>query len=130
MEHYTYRTFNSETNEEKFDVGAQTQFPGRPEGMRLGKPVTIRVNQFKVLQWPQDDIYQYDVSLVTAIRSPKASYSCSADQLGTRSTRWQDQGPLEMPEGAGCDQGAHQKSGTLHLGWQQDWMVFLNMNFA
>jgi eukaryotic translation initiation factor 2C len=27
-----------------------------------GKDITIRVNQFKVLQWPQRDVFQYDVS--------------------------------------------------------------------
>jgi hypothetical protein len=29
---------------------------------KLGKEIQIRVNQFKVTQWPQKTVYQYDVS--------------------------------------------------------------------
>lgn len=40
-----------------------TNLPRRPKELNSsGKPIAIRVNQFKVVQWPQKDAHQYDVS--------------------------------------------------------------------
>lgn len=40
-------------------------FPIRPSYNSIGKAITIRVNQYKVVQWPQKDIYQYDINIGT-----------------------------------------------------------------
>ncbi|KAI1004889.1 hypothetical protein K3495_g3326 [Podosphaera aphanis] len=38
----------------------------RPGFNTTGKQITIRVNQFKVLKWPQNDVYQYDINFGNA----------------------------------------------------------------
>lgn len=42
-----------------------TTLPVRPNYNNQGKQINIRVNQYKVLQAPDNDIYQYDVSIPT-----------------------------------------------------------------
>ncbi|RKF63291.1 Protein argonaute [Erysiphe neolycopersici] len=39
------------------------ELPSRHGFNSTGKEIIIRVNQFKVMQWPQKDIYQYDVNI-------------------------------------------------------------------
>jgi len=39
-----------------------SELPKRPGTNTNGKAIQIRVNQFKVTQWPPNDIWQYDVS--------------------------------------------------------------------
>jgi hypothetical protein len=60
MESNRYRIYNPITNEEKFqDV---SELPLRPGTNTAGTPIQVRVNQYKVSQWPQRDVYLYDVS--------------------------------------------------------------------
>ncbi|KAE9369735.1 Piwi-domain-containing protein [Stipitochalara longipes BDJ] len=40
-----------------------SDLPLRPGVNTTGKGITIRVNQFKVSQWPQRDVYQYDINI-------------------------------------------------------------------
>lgn len=35
----------------------------RPGYSTAGRDVQVRVNQFRVMQWPNKDVYQYDVSI-------------------------------------------------------------------
>lgn len=35
----------------------------RPGYSTTGRDVQVRVNQFKVTQWPNKDVYQYDASI-------------------------------------------------------------------
>ncbi|RKF74147.1 Protein argonaute [Golovinomyces cichoracearum] len=39
------------------------ELPSRPGYNTTGKAITLRVNQFKVLKWPQKDIFQYDINI-------------------------------------------------------------------
>ncbi|TAQ85545.1 hypothetical protein B7494_g6138 [Chlorociboria aeruginascens] len=39
-----------------------SHLPNRPAINTSGKPVNIRVNQFKVTKWPSQDVYQYDIN--------------------------------------------------------------------
>jgi hypothetical protein len=65
MEHLNFRKYNSTTNEVKFDLPTG-HYPERPCLNTEGKSVIVRVNQFKVLEWPSDDIWQYDVRSLQA----------------------------------------------------------------
>jgi len=40
----------------------ENPLPDRPGFNTAGKAIAIRVNQYKVAQFPQKDVYQYDVS--------------------------------------------------------------------
>lgn len=40
----------------------------RPGLGKVGKPVNIRLNQFRVVGMPNHDIYQYDVSIAPAVQ--------------------------------------------------------------
>lgn len=62
MEHLNYARFDRDTNEKKYDSMFASQLPMRPSYNTAGKEIQIRVNQFKVLKYPQKDIFQYDVS--------------------------------------------------------------------
>lgn len=44
-----------------------SELPKRPGVNSIGKAINIRVNQFKVTQWPENDVYQYDVSITFPI---------------------------------------------------------------
>ena len=52
---------------DKVDPSKQYRFeqplPLRPGWNTDGKQILVRVNQFKVLDWPDKRIYQYDVSV-------------------------------------------------------------------
>lgn len=62
MEPFNFRHLDVETNTSKYNF--PTTLPNRPvdNQPKLGKEIQIRVNQFKVTQWPQKTVYQYDVS--------------------------------------------------------------------
>lgn len=61
MDHFIIRSYDRETNT------PNSQFPSdlplRPGVNTAGKVIKVRVNQYKVAQWPVKDVYQYDVSL-------------------------------------------------------------------
>ncbi|KAF4636152.1 hypothetical protein G7Y89_g1932 [Cudoniella acicularis] len=61
MEIQNYRTFDKVTNE------AVHQFPSnlplRPGFNTVGKAIAIRVNQYKLTNFPDNDIYQYDINI-------------------------------------------------------------------
>ncbi|KAE8440738.1 hypothetical protein EG329_006633 [Mollisiaceae sp. DMI_Dod_QoI] len=59
MEAGNYRSYDRATDTEKYNF--PTELPNRPTLSTAGKQITVRVNQFKVLQWPQRDVYQYDI---------------------------------------------------------------------
>jgi eukaryotic translation initiation factor 2C len=59
MESMNFRSYTPETDMETFQV--PTNLPLRPGTNTAGKSVQIRVNQFKVTQWPTKDVYQFDV---------------------------------------------------------------------
>ncbi|KAH8819457.1 eukaryotic translation initiation factor-like protein 2C 2 [Xylogone sp. PMI_703] len=42
-------------------VNFPSDLPLRPATNTVGKPVQLRVNQYKVTAWPEKDIYQYDI---------------------------------------------------------------------
>lgn len=66
MDTGNYRTYDRETDTQKYNF--PTELPLRPGNSNQGKAIQIRVNQFKVMRWPQRDVYQYDVShLITLI---------------------------------------------------------------
>jgi hypothetical protein len=60
MEPFNFRQLDRATNEYKFDMPGDR--PLRTMFNTKGKEVQIRVNQFKVIQWPQRKVYQFDVS--------------------------------------------------------------------
>jgi eukaryotic translation initiation factor 2C len=62
MEPYNYRIgVNSSTHEVSYQF--ESSLPQRPPiGNKGGKAIAIRVNQYKVKDFPTRDIYQYDVS--------------------------------------------------------------------
>lgn len=49
------------------DFGIKHEYPeqnmSRPGFSTSGRDVQVRVNQYKVTQWPTNDVYQFDVSL-------------------------------------------------------------------
>ena len=62
MEPENFRIRTKEvTDDAKYDF--PSDLPLRPGVNTTGKAIQIRVNQYKVAQWPQRDVYQYDVSL-------------------------------------------------------------------
>jgi eukaryotic translation initiation factor 2C len=62
MEPFNYRTTtDKDTNVVSYKFSSN--LPPRPAGgNKSGKAIAIRVNQYKVTQFPNRDIYQYDVS--------------------------------------------------------------------
>jgi hypothetical protein len=62
MEPQNVRGFRDQANESAFKHDA-TQLPNRPGVSTAGKAIQIRLNQFKITQMPNKNIYQYDVSL-------------------------------------------------------------------
>lgn len=60
MEPMNYRTYDQATDTERYQF--PSDLPNRPGHNSQGKAIKIRVNQYKVLQWPQRDVYQFDVS--------------------------------------------------------------------
>ncbi len=62
MEPFNFRHLDVETNTSKYKF--PTTLPKRPvdNQPKLGREIQVRVNQFKVTQWPQKTVYQYDVS--------------------------------------------------------------------
>jgi eukaryotic translation initiation factor 2C len=60
MEPSNFRSYDRSTDTEKYNF--PSDLPLRPGTNSQGKAVEIRVNQFKVVQWPGKDVYQYDVS--------------------------------------------------------------------
>lgn len=60
MEPMNYRAYDRQTDTWKSNFSSE--LPLRPGTNTAGKQIQIRVNQFKVTQWPGKDIYQYDVS--------------------------------------------------------------------
>jgi len=65
MEPLNYRTYNQATDTERYQF--PSNLPNRPGVNTQGKAIKIRVNQYKVLQWPQRDVYQFDVSTITQL---------------------------------------------------------------
>ena len=61
MEPGNYRVWDRATDSEEFKW--TSNLPNRPGLNTVGRAITVRVNQFKVTQWPEKDVYQYDVSL-------------------------------------------------------------------
>ena len=68
MEPVDFRSLNRETNVEK---SKSADLPLRPGTNIAGKAVQIRVNQFKVTQWPTKDVYQFDVRTIARIFLPE-----------------------------------------------------------
>jgi len=67
MEPQNFRIRTKEvTDEAKYDF--PSDLPLRPGVNTTCKAIQIRVNQYKVAQWPQRDIFQYDVSLPSPSR--------------------------------------------------------------
>ena len=61
MDIYSLRTYAPETNTYKYQL--PTELPRRPQpGNTAGKEVTIRVNSYNIVKYPDKTIYQYDVS--------------------------------------------------------------------
>lgn len=60
MEPENFRVRNPDADEAKYNF--PHDLPLRPGTNTTGKALQIRVNQYKVTQWPGKDIYQYDVS--------------------------------------------------------------------
>ena len=63
MEPQNLRSYDEKTNVAK--LKAPVNLPLRPGTNTAGKAVQIRVNQFKVVQVPTKDVYQYDVGTFT-----------------------------------------------------------------
>ncbi|KAI9745992.1 MAG: hypothetical protein M1818_000673 [Claussenomyces sp. TS43310] len=60
MEPQNFRYYDRNTDTVKNEI--PNNLPLRPKDMNTtGKAVTVRVNQFKVVKWPQKTVYQYDV---------------------------------------------------------------------
>ncbi|RDL32590.1 uncharacterized protein BP5553_09046 [Venustampulla echinocandica] len=62
MEPFNFRTYDKETNTSTWKF-QDSELPARPGFNTTGKGIQIRVNQFKVTQFPNRDIYQYDVTI-------------------------------------------------------------------
>jgi eukaryotic translation initiation factor 2C len=60
MEPENFRVRNRDTDDAKYNF--PSDLPLRPGVNTAGKAIQIRVNQYKVKDWPGRDIYQYDVS--------------------------------------------------------------------
>jgi eukaryotic translation initiation factor 2C len=77
MEHLNYRTYNRETDTESYKF--PSTLPLRPGVNTAGKAIQIRVNQFKVAQWPTKDVYQYDVSFHLPLQTSQARSNINPD---------------------------------------------------
>jgi eukaryotic translation initiation factor 2C len=60
MEYRNYRTVDVDTNVEKYQF--PSELPKRPSYNSNGKQIEVRINQFKVNKYPNQDVWQYDVS--------------------------------------------------------------------
>jgi len=79
MEPENFRVRTKEvTDDAKYDF--PSDLPLRPGVNTSGKAITIRVNQYKVVKWPQRDVYQYDVSLTSSSRYSHLELTFSKDQ--------------------------------------------------
>lgn len=67
MEYRNYGIRDENSNVMKYDIPASSALPIRPGYNTQGKAVNIRVNQYKVLDAPRNDIYQYDVSIPNSL---------------------------------------------------------------
>ncbi|KUJ10732.1 eukaryotic translation initiation factor-like protein 2C 2 [Mollisia scopiformis] len=63
MERESLRIFDRETNNWKDNY--PTELPARPGWNDKGKAISIRVNQYKVVAWPDKDVQQYDINIGT-----------------------------------------------------------------
>jgi len=61
-ENYRVRKTATDANDYVPKYEFPSELPKRPGTNTNGKAIQIRVNQFKVTQWPPNDIWQYDVS--------------------------------------------------------------------
>jgi len=73
MEPMNFRSYDRVTDTESYQF--PSDLPGRPGLNTKGKAIQIRVNQYKVIAWPQKDVYQYDVSWSSLSLSPSAILS-------------------------------------------------------
>lgn len=71
-ENFRIRTANAD-DDAKYNF--PSDLPLRPGVNSTGKAIQIRVNQYKVTQWPGRDIFQYDVSFLA---SPLSSINSSS----------------------------------------------------
>jgi hypothetical protein len=100
-----------------------SDLPLRPGKSTVGKAIQIRVNQYKVVQWPQKDIFQYDVSFTFTFMVSQFKLRHIADQY----RKWcrkerQDYGCLDVS----CRSGSpspNQPPEFNALGWQQALVV-------
>ena len=60
MEAHHYFTYDRVTDLRKTNITAE--LPLRPGLSTAGKAIQVRLNQYKVTEWPQADVYQFDVS--------------------------------------------------------------------
>lgn len=69
MDPYNFRNYDPITNEYKSIF--PTDLALRPKDLNtLGKQILVRINQYKVLDWPQGQIYQYDVMVGSGSEKP------------------------------------------------------------
>jgi hypothetical protein len=128
MEPLNFRSYNSETNVESYQF--PSDLPSRPGTNTKGKAITIRVNQYKVTEWPQKDVYQYDVSrnlkfIFTASFSIVYAHYPQDQYWQWCREAWLDQedlGVQDCPKQAPWCYWWH----AMALGWQQDCLVCKN----
>lgn len=126
MEHLNYRTYNRETDTESYKF--PSTLPLRPGINTTGKAIEIRVNQFKVAQWPTKDVYQYDVSFDLNVQTLRARPDMNLDF----DWQWcreegQGNGCLEVQYSPESHQEAHRWH-ALALGWQQAGLVKFHLS--
>ncbi|KAG9232999.1 Piwi domain-containing protein [Amylocarpus encephaloides] len=63
MDPYDYRTFDRDSNTARYQFNSD--LPDRPGLNKSGKQVQIRVNQYKVTDFPTRDVFQYDINIGT-----------------------------------------------------------------
>jgi eukaryotic translation initiation factor 2C len=80
MEPINFRSYDRITDTEKYNF--PSDLPLRPGVNSQGKAVQIRVNQFKVNQWPTQDIYQYDVSTTITFICRKPELTSAQIMIG------------------------------------------------
>lgn len=63
MEPFNFRHLDVDTNTRKYFF--PTDLPLRPTQLNsTGREILLKVNQFRVTEWPQNTIYQYDVGRI------------------------------------------------------------------
>jgi hypothetical protein len=79
MEPENFRLRTKEfTDDAKYNF--PSDLPLRPGKSTVGKAIQIRVNQYKVTQWPGRDVYQYDVSFTFTFEFNDFKLTHIADQ--------------------------------------------------